>query len=564
MPAAGRCFTAVAALLLLFASSSFGQGAVLTTTSETIDVSIVNVDVFVTDRKGNRVRGLTASDFEIRENGKPQPITNFTEYASGDAGRFGVEAKQKTRHAGAAQHALSAPEKRTIVVFIESMTLAPFRAKPVFDSIRAMLRRAVRPGDSVAVVSWMNAALVRQDFTDDLNDIERALDEIEAENTGVEANPAEEVRRRIAFATEFQRELIAAGYPLGEAVDTTFHALSSAQAELFEIRQKSFAIRSYMEAMAGMEGKKIVIMATNRFGEYAGFEFFGGDVPLRLRSELDTRPYREALIATANANNITVYPLYPRGLGMTHRTNAEDSGGNINRIDSDGDMRRFGIDNNTLLNETTALDQVADQTGGVLAWGSKDIAQLMPRIAEDLDDYYSLGYRATTSGKDEGRSIRVTAKNKDYVVRSRREYVEKSDDTRMTDMVIANLVRPSGMGALPIEVEVGEITNGMRKRSVPLTIRIPIDALSKQESGGEFSVYLATGGAFGVISEVDRRTQRYSIDEVKLATADDAMFTYEVTMSVPRAAYRLSIGVFDEISKDYGLARIELPLEGDL
>jgi VWFA-related protein len=558
MPAVGRRVTAVASFLLLLSLSLFAQPTPMPTSGETIEVSIVNVDVFVTDRQGNRVRGLSAADFEIREDGKPQPITNFAEFAGEDAGEFSVETTAKAR---TARNATAAPEKRTIVVFLESMTLAPFRSKPIFDSIRAMLRETVRPGDAVAVVSWHNAALVRQDFTDDLESIERALAEIEQENTGVEGNPAEEVRRRVEFATEFQRELVEAGYPLGEAIDTTFHALSTAQAELFEIRQKSFALRSYMEAIAGLEGKKILIMATQRFGQYAGADYFGGEVPFRYRHELDTRPFREAVIATANANNITIYPIFPRGLGWNNRVNAEDRGSNIYRIDSDGDMRRFSAEHYALLNETTSLKEIADETGGMLAWGSKDVAKLMPRVADDLESYYSLGYRAPATGRDDSRTIRVIAKNKEYVVRSRREYVEKSDDTRMTDTVIANLVRPSGSGRLPIEVEVGDIRNHGRRRAVPLTIRIPIDALSKEESGGEFSVYLAAGGAFGVISEVDRKTQRYTIDEVKLATVDDAAFTYDVTFDVERAAYRLSVGVFDEISKDYGLAHIELPLE---
>ena len=30
---------------------------------ESIDVNVVNVDVYVTDKKGNRVRGLTVDDF---------------------------------------------------------------------------------------------------------------------------------------------------------------------------------------------------------------------------------------------------------------------------------------------------------------------------------------------------------------------------------------------------------------------------------------------------------------------------------------------------------------------
>src|SRR5437763_11399359 len=46
---------------------------------ETVEVKVVNVDVVVTDRSGKAVTGLTRNDFELFENGKPQPITNFYE-----------------------------------------------------------------------------------------------------------------------------------------------------------------------------------------------------------------------------------------------------------------------------------------------------------------------------------------------------------------------------------------------------------------------------------------------------------------------------------------------------
>src|SRR5581483_7482664 len=42
-----------------------------------VEVSSVEEDVRVVDRNGNFVRGLTASDFQIVENGKPQKIANF-------------------------------------------------------------------------------------------------------------------------------------------------------------------------------------------------------------------------------------------------------------------------------------------------------------------------------------------------------------------------------------------------------------------------------------------------------------------------------------------------------
>jgi hypothetical protein len=43
---------------------------------EQVDVNVVNVEVFVTDRQGNRVTGLGRDDFELFEDGEPVEITN--------------------------------------------------------------------------------------------------------------------------------------------------------------------------------------------------------------------------------------------------------------------------------------------------------------------------------------------------------------------------------------------------------------------------------------------------------------------------------------------------------
>ena len=53
--------------------------------SEVIDVRVVNVEVVVTDRAGNRIRGLQASDFELLVDREPVPISYFTEVDEGVA-----------------------------------------------------------------------------------------------------------------------------------------------------------------------------------------------------------------------------------------------------------------------------------------------------------------------------------------------------------------------------------------------------------------------------------------------------------------------------------------------
>src|SRR5262252_5292683 len=43
-----------------------------------INVNLVQVDAIVTDSKGKPVTDLTADDFEVFQDGKPQAITSFT------------------------------------------------------------------------------------------------------------------------------------------------------------------------------------------------------------------------------------------------------------------------------------------------------------------------------------------------------------------------------------------------------------------------------------------------------------------------------------------------------
>ena len=50
---------------------------------ETFEVRLHNLDVVVTDAKGNSVHGLTKDDFIVLENGLEQRITNFSSYDSG-------------------------------------------------------------------------------------------------------------------------------------------------------------------------------------------------------------------------------------------------------------------------------------------------------------------------------------------------------------------------------------------------------------------------------------------------------------------------------------------------
>jgi VWFA-related protein len=552
----------IAAVAAVLSFSLFAQ------THESIEVSIVNVDVFVTDKQGNRVRGLTKDDFVIREGGRVQPITNFAEYAPVEAEKLSVESAARPAEETAASAEQSA--RRTIVVFIESFSLPEHSTRELFDSMRKVLRETVRPGDAVSIVSWAGITKVRLELTDDLAAIERTLNAIQKESSGVDVHGAVALyeRQQADMRAAWESEVAAAGagrglQPTG-SFSMNFDALNRAKLEKFGIKQKANAVSALIQSIAGLEGRKAVIMATRRFGVYAGAEFFNGRVPDEVKHDLNTHDIRAALARTANANNVTIYPVYPTGLAWT-TGDPSTTRSDIYTVDADKDRETFSFDNEVLMNETTALQEIARATGGALAYGARDVAQLLPRIGDDLESYYSLAYRTPDQGKDRANDIVVTTKNPEYVVRARKQYVEKSDATKMSDRVLAGLFRDLEGSVIPVTAQFGAMKKAGAKRwTVPLAIRIPIASLTTlAENGGvwrgTFSVYIAAGGDFGVISDVVQRTQSFTIKEEELDRAHQSHFTYDFELKIDPFTDRVSIGVLDETSKEYGLAVLDLP-----
>ena len=82
---------------------------------EAIDISVVNLDVFVTSKKGKPVEGLTAEDFEVFEDGKPVKISNF--YAEKGIGAAPAEAGTPAER--------PADQRLRLVVFVDDVNMEP-------------------------------------------------------------------------------------------------------------------------------------------------------------------------------------------------------------------------------------------------------------------------------------------------------------------------------------------------------------------------------------------------------------------------------------------------------
>src|SRR6185295_12197163 len=149
----------------------------LTSFGEVVEVNVVNVDVYATDKSGKRVNDLKQGDFELLEDGKPVPITNFTPVRGpGEA----AAAAPAPAPEGTAAAVLRVPEDAwKLVVYVDDFNIQPSHRARALRQLREFLAHSLSPGDRVMLVSYDLGLKVRQPFTSDPAALDAALKEVE-------------------------------------------------------------------------------------------------------------------------------------------------------------------------------------------------------------------------------------------------------------------------------------------------------------------------------------------------------------------------------------------------
>ncbi|HUP50061.1 MAG TPA: VWA domain-containing protein [Thermoanaerobaculia bacterium] len=529
---------------------------------EHIDVRVINIDVVVTDRRGNPVTGLTRDDFEIFENNVPKPISNF----------FAVEGSRPVPVEGEAPAVAAAPTaagrpgavpdemRRRIIFYIDNLSLAPFNRNRVFKQMKEFARTAMRPGDEAMVATFNRSMKIRVRFTQDPAQIEQMLDIIAGESAMGVANRSDRktTEDRIRDARNYE-----------EAVATARSYSSSVEHDL---RQSAASIGALMSTLAGVEGKKVLVLTTEGFPIQPGREMFqfieeigrekgwSGTGTLLEGMHYDSTSVIQSIARAANANGITLYPVHAAGLTGGNEFSAEHAS-----------PTPVSVAHAFSSNTTESVQLMADMTGGQASVNTNNFAEAFRRIQRDMDFYYSLGYRASTERVDRQRYVRVRLKNNPnrYIVRSRQTFVEKSTWAEMSDRVIANLHYRSRGNDLGILVRTGRpiaVQDGLFQ--VPLEIQIPMDNLTllpqgEEEIAGGFEVFIAVADKNGDMSDVARRSHQIRVPASDAARARGKYYSYSVDLLMEKGLNKISVGVNDQVASVTGFA-VEQVIAQDL
>jgi hypothetical protein len=261
----------------------------------------------------------------------------------------------------------------------------------------------------------------------------------------------------------------------------------------------------------------------------------------------------QSVARTANANGITLYTVHAAGLTGGNEMSAEHSR-----------PTPAAVAHATETNTTESMHLMADLTGGLASVQTNNFGLAFERIQRDLESYYSLGYRAGTERVDRQRYLEVRTKNRDYRVRSRRTFVEKSVYAEMGDRVVANLLYRSKDNDLGILARVGSpIPTEDGYFRVPLDIQIPMEALTLLPQGdadhaGGFDVYVVVANQDNDMSDVARKSHQIHVPTSDIKKISGKFYTYTLELLCEKGLNKISIGVVDTISNVSGFAREQI------
>ena len=108
---------------------------------ETLTVSVVEVPVTVVGRDGNPIRGLTAANFEVVDEGKKRPISSF------DAIDFAMKDKAQ------ALSSLNPAARRNFMLVFDLSFSSLKSVEKAQDAARQFIEKSVLPRDRVAIAT---------------------------------------------------------------------------------------------------------------------------------------------------------------------------------------------------------------------------------------------------------------------------------------------------------------------------------------------------------------------------------------------------------------------------
>ncbi len=500
------------------------------TFGETVDVELVNVDVWVTDRKGNAVEGLGAADFEVLHDGDPVAISHLTEVRAGTkvAVPEPVEQGAEIGPGGGlppTASGLSAAElSHHVVLYFDRSRLHPSNYPPLIRGLEDFLYAEGIEPERVLVLRQDRSLTVEAPFGSSRKELTAALERLSTGTASgmdlqAEADQALEAVRRSweenqDFAGSAATALagvpsanpgagangsniggpraVVGGVGTGGGPEACGSFLSQIQPVLTSWARASGRrtavtlanLSDITSFLAGLRGIKTLLYLSDGLATEPGAAlatYASGFCPAassQLLSDAlseEITPRFLELTRHANANRVTIYALQATGLRSSRGESASAGSrarGGVSRGAGTFDRSRRNSDRR-------GLELIARETGGRVVLNQNEFGDELDRIAREMGTYYSLAYEPPAGGDVLDHRIEVRVSDGSLNARYRRGYLEKSASRWLLERIEGALNLGISDNPLEVRLGAGELSSGGEGSfRLPLHVMVPVERLA--------------------------------------------------------------------------------------
>lgn len=515
------------------------QGVAIRTSSD-----VVRIDVEVTDKSGKVIKGLTAEQFTITDEGKPQKISTFSFSdiekleTAGAVDTKPIVVPVDAPAAAAASDSISEQtrDRRLLVLFFDLTSMQTDDILRAHDAAEKFVKQQISPADLVAVVTFSVRLSVLVNFTNDRAALEKAIARLVP---GVASSLGEPLAAAAQNGEYDVQEYTGAAYTADE---TEFN--------VFNTDQKLAAVEGLANVLAAIPGRKALV------------EFTGGIT----QTGEENRTALRAAIDAANRADVSIYSIDARGLF------AAAPGGDVTVNASTGTSMYSGAsvfhqtDQRTDTRDTLAT--LSSDTGGKAFFDLGDLSEAFPKIQADNSGYYFLGYNLPAGIKRDGRwhSIRVKVNVPGAHVRYRNGYYAPKDFQHMEkegrEQQLAEAMRSDHpVVDLPIAVETSLFRLSDQQTYVPIAAKLSSSVLDwaekqgRREAAFDFAAEVRAYPAGQSVAEL-RDTITVHLDPQRFQQVKNSSLLYQGGVVLAPGKYRLKflarenesgrIGTFEE------------------
>ncbi len=491
-----------------------------------VGVDVVQVDVSVLDDKRHPVRGLTAADFTVLEDGKPRPVTVFNP--------IDIE-EHPPRVEGVASWVRDAPPDVTtndvkpegrLVVIVFDWSIR-FQDQPLARKIAAAAVDELGPGDLAAVVftSASSNAGIPQNFTSDRSRLLAAINRPFAlalvEPQSILADPRNHNGVMLKDPEAYESGECLCRVCELEAIGR----LADAVRDVPGRRKSVLFIGSYFRSSEPMDGPASLTDPEARRRKDPSMPVVGppADRPGYCSAQL--RDAREKMLRATSLANMTVHVLDP--VGLETESNSPMGGSRSGQIE-----RRDG------------LTVLAELTGGRAVMNTNDPDAHVPEVFSESHSYYLLGFpSADPTPNGRFHKIEVKVNRPSVSVQTRAGYYAGEKHAAGSTPTVVSPAAAAGLDGVlprtdvPLRVTAAPFAlPGKAESAVAIVLNV-----QQKASTGQTPPVKVTAAAF------DRNGRSVASEEQTLAVASRSpageQTTYEVLSRLTLAPGRYEIRV---------------------